>query len=501
MTILSVALARLRAQTLLSPLLALLAILLLTALVYMPSLDDWFIYHDYIHLGAASTHSAGDFAKRVLDPGDGGESLFNTGKLYRPTYYLTMLAEQRAFGLDNTFPYHLVNLSMHLLNIVLVWLIARKLTRSLLPSYVAALVYGLHPVYFDAVNWISAITEVLLATFSLAAIYLFIRSLEERGGLSGLFYLGSFVSAVLALGSREPGASLFFVLPAYYFLVHAPQDWRRPRAWLRFVPFFAVAAAYALMRFSVTRAVASGEGGNAVGTVGWHMFTNVFLFNGWTLVPILSDLGRWLPVVMGAAAILLMRVHERFFFHGGGAGRFVVLWWYAVAFTYSTAGWIRPLLAGRYLYMASAAFAILSGMFVVWLIDRLPIWLQALPGWRPSLAPVLRAVLPVAIVIAVIPPLAWGTLHHQGSMAETGRDSQALLTQLRETYPSLPAGSTLYVVDAPPALLFAGGPFFMTPAVQWYYPDVDTKVVAEDEVAQIASSMGDDDRILFFERE
>jgi len=47
----------------------------------------------------------------------------------------------------------------------------------------------------------------------------------------------------------------------------------------------------------------------------------------------------------------------------------------------------------------------------------------------------------------------------------------------------------------------AGGPFFMTPAVQWYYPGVETKVVARDEVAAIESSMGDQGRILFLERE
>ena len=67
--------------------------------------------------------------------------------------------------------------------------------------------------------------------------------------------------------------------------------------------------------------------------------------------------------------------------------------------------------------------------------------------------------------------------------------------------PSLPAGSTLYVVDAPPARLFAGGPFFMTPAVQWYHPGVETKVVGPHAVAEVQSSMGDQNRILFFERD
>lgn len=475
-------------------LLALPAILILTAVVYSPALDDWFIYHDFIHLGAAATHSAGDYATRVLDPGDGGESLFNTGRLYRPTYYLTMLLEYKAFGLADAFPYHMVNFSLHLLNIVLVWLIARKLTGSQLATNTAALVYGLHPIFFEAPIWISAITEVLLATFFFGSLYLFMRSLETRGLLSGLLYGGSFVAALLALGAREPGVSLFVVLPAYYFLVHAPEEWRQPRAWLRFVPFFVVLGGYAIMRYSITRDVATGEGGNAVGEVGWHMFTNVFLFNGWMLVPIFSSLGRWLPVVMGFAAILLMRVHERFFFHGGRVGIFLVVWWYAVVFVYSTAGWVRALMAGRYLYMASGAFAILAGLTVLW-------GLGLVRRWQPNLLPLARVAVPVALVALVAPALTWGTLHHMGNFSDGSRDSQLFIEQLRDTYPSLPEGSTLYVVDPPFTLLFAGGPFFLTPAVQWYYPGVEAKNITAEEAADIASVMDDQDHIIFYDRQ
>ena len=491
MSVLGLSLARPRTLADWASLLALPAVLILTAVVYSPALGDWFMYHDYIHLGAAATHSAGDYAKRVLDPGDGGESLFNTGRLYRPTYYLTLLLEYKAFGLSSAFPYHMVNFSLHLLNVVLVWLIARKLTRSSLASNTAALVYGLHPIFFEAPIWISAITEVLLATFAFIALYLFMRSLEVRGMLSGLFYVGSLVSTVLAVGAREPGVSLFLILPAYYFLVHAPEDWRRPRAWVRFAPFFAVLGAYAILRFSITRDVASGAGGNAVGSVGWHMFTNVFLFDGWMLVPIFSSIGRWLPVALGFAAILLMRVHEEFFFRRGRAGRFVVVWWYVVVFVYSTAGWVKPLMAGRYLYMASGAFAILSGLVVVWGLDLVR-------RFRPDLRPLAGVVVPVALIVLVAPALSWGTLHHERTFSDGARDGQLFLEQLRDTYPSLPEGSTLYVVNPPPTLLFAGGPFFLTPAVQWYYPGVEAKNITAERAAEIAKTMSGQDHIIYY---
>jgi len=496
MMIFSVALARARAQTPLIPLLALLAILLFTALLYMPSLDDWFVFHDYIHLGAASTHSAGDYVKRVLDPTDGGQSLFDTGELYRPVYYLAFLAEYKAFGLE-PFGYHLVNLSLHLLNVLLVWLIASKLAHSRLVPAVAALIYGIHPAYIDAPAWISAITEVLLATFSLAAIYLFIRSLEGRGVLSGLFYLGSFVSAVLALGAREPGASLFLILPAYYFLVHAPQDWRRPSAWARFIPFFVVLAGWGLMRLGVSTAVASGEGASGVGKIGWHMFVNMFKFNGWAVVPVFSQVGPWVPAVGGIAAIALLRLSEQVLRRGSGGARFVVAWWYLALIAYSTqATW---LLTGRYMYFGMAAFAILCGMFVAWLAEAS--WVPVLPRlprlpW-PTLA---RAGVAVAVVVSVI-ILTWGMLHRQSTFSDYGEESQAFLDQLQETYTELPEGSTLYVVDPPASLLFVDDGLFLRPAVALYYPGVETKVVAQDEVAEIVSSMGDDDRILFFERD
>jgi hypothetical protein len=491
---LSLSVARARAQMVLVPFVALPAILLLTALLYLASLNDWFVLHDYIHIKGITSTSVGDYAKRVLDPTDGGESLFDTGELYRPVYYLALLAEHKAFGLE-PFGYHLVNLSLHLLNVLLVWLIASKLARSRIVPAVAALIYGIHPAYIDAPAWISAITEVLLATFSLAAIYLFIRSLEERGVLSGLFYLGSFISVVLALGTREPGAALFLILPAYYFLAYRPADWRQPSAWARFIPFFAVLAAWALMRLSVAGAVASGEGASGVGKIGWHMFVNMFKFNGWAVVPVFSQVGPWVPAVEGIAAIALLRLSEQVLRRGSGGARFAVAWWYLALIPYSTqATW---LLAGRYMYFGMAAFAILCGMFVAWLAEAS--WVPALPRlprlpW-PTLA---RAGAAAAVLVSAV-ILSWAMLHRQSTFSEYGEESQAFLNQLQETYTDLPEGSTLYVVDPPGSLLFAGDGLFLRPAVGLYYPGVTVSNLGHDQLSEVADSFGDQDYVFTYE--
>jgi hypothetical protein len=62
----------------------------------------------------------------------------------------------------------------------------------------------------------------------------------------------------------------------------------------------------------------------------------------------------------------------------------------------------------------------------------------------------------------------------------------------------LPAGSTLYVVDPPKVLLFAGGPFFLTPAVQWYYPGVVAKNISPEELPDIQASLGENDHVLIY---
>lgn len=488
MNIPSPILARPRAAIALAPLVVLALALLLTFLLYVPSLDDWFIFHDFVHINGAAHTDTGTFLEKIFDPSDGGESIFNTGKLYRPLYYLTFLANYKLFGLE-PFGYHLENVLLHVLITFLVWLFARKLTRSEVAATVAALVYGIHPVYMDVPAWVTNINEIEQAFLYIAGTYLFIRSLEATGRAQALSYVGSLLAAALALANRETGVGLFAVIPAYYFLAYRPQDWRQPRAWVRFVPYAVIIGAYAVTRLTVLGSVASGEGSTGVGKLGWHMFINVFKFSGWTWVPIFNVDSLWIKVAQGVAAIATIRMTEHFLVKGGGAGRFAAAWWYLAMIPYTTQE--TYLLGGRYLYTPMIGFAIMAGL----LAASLP---QIVVGWRPALANWAWAAAGGGVLV-VAGVFSWGTVHRELNYASNGRESHALISQLHEEHPTIAPGTIVYVVDPPRSMLFADVPLYLAPAVHLFYPQVaDVKNLSRAKYNELAAGLAND-VVLFYQ--
>ena len=86
------------------------------------------------------------------------------------------------FGVD-PLPYHLANLSFHLLNVTLVYATARRLFGDRGTAWAAAVLFGASAIAFTPVHWATGFTEILAATFALAALWLY---LEARGaGLAG----------------------------------------------------------------------------------------------------------------------------------------------------------------------------------------------------------------------------------------------------------------------------------------------------------------------------
>lgn len=103
---------------------------------------------------------------------------------YRPLLYLTFLFDKYAWGISASFM-HLENVFLHLCNSLLVFRITRHLLRRdgkegrFLPL-TAALLFAFHPVNTEAVNWISARSDVLAGFFVLCALYFFVLARERR---------------------------------------------------------------------------------------------------------------------------------------------------------------------------------------------------------------------------------------------------------------------------------------------------------------------------------
>lgn len=130
----------------------------------------------------------------------------------RPLLKLTYLANWTAGG--GLFGFHLVNISLHAANTLLVFLIARRMTEGRgtdgVPAcgtvpFLAALLFAVHPVQTEAVTYVSGRSMSLMAFFYLAGLLSYVRG--TTGG-KGWLYVVSPVLYVLAVLSKETALTL-----------------------------------------------------------------------------------------------------------------------------------------------------------------------------------------------------------------------------------------------------------------------------------------------------
>lgn len=149
-------------------------VIIATLFVYMPSLKNGFMYgwDDGLYI-------EDPFVKNLT-----GESIghffssFYLG-MYQPLAVLSISMNGQG-GSDAALPYHLTNLFLHIVNIVLVFYLFRKLTNKLLPTVIAALLFGIHPMHVEAVAWISARSTLLFTLFYLLALIFYLRSFDKN---------------------------------------------------------------------------------------------------------------------------------------------------------------------------------------------------------------------------------------------------------------------------------------------------------------------------------
>jgi Flp pilus assembly protein TadD len=206
------------------------ALLALTVIVYWPVKQAGFIWDDDDHVteNPAMTSPAG--LVKIW-------SSLSVSRYY-PLTLTTFWVQRRLWGL-NPLPYHAVNVVLHGLNAILIYLTLRRL--QVRPAWVAAAIWAIHPVNVESVAWITELKNVQSGTFFFLALLTFLR--YERTGSRG-WYTGSIGCAVAAVLSK----SSTVILPLALLLC---AWWQRRRItrrdWLRIAPFFLIALPMALL--------------------------------------------------------------------------------------------------------------------------------------------------------------------------------------------------------------------------------------------------------------
>ena len=211
------------------------------ALVYGNTLENGFHYddehsiQDNIHL-----RDLGNIPRFFTDPG-----LFSVDAqkgMYRPLL-LVSYAANYALGGYQVRGYHLVNILLHGINAALVWWLARLFLGGYRPALIAGLLFALHPLGSEPVNYISSRSESLAACFYLLSLALFIR--YGKGQHWG-WLAASQGALALGLLSKAVVITLPLAVLLYDFLFLSKRRWDvlLKKAPSRHAPYWLIAAGY-----------------------------------------------------------------------------------------------------------------------------------------------------------------------------------------------------------------------------------------------------------------
>ena len=224
----------------------------LAVLVYLNTLDNPFVYDDFrLIVENSSLLNAGDLQSVIVRD--------ITRPIVNVSYAIdTMLWGRRPVG------YHLTNVVLHAVNVVLVYWVAFLLSEdrrrqlhqtigaaasSATIAFATASVFALHPMMTQAVGYISGRSEVAYSVFFLLAFLAGRRWLLDGGKRWWAACIGLWIVAML---TKETASMLSFVLLAYDWLL-LDTDWaKRRRRFLRLgLPLLAVTFAAGAGRLAI----------------------------------------------------------------------------------------------------------------------------------------------------------------------------------------------------------------------------------------------------------
>jgi tetratricopeptide (TPR) repeat protein len=352
--------------------------LFLTLLTFLSTVRFEFIYDDLSQIVSNPHVQSWHYLRSYFTEQVWGHLYPNQpGDYYRPVFLLWLLSNHTLFGLRPA-GWHATALLLHLLTTALVYLLARKLTKDRIGAAMAALFFGLHPVHIEAVAWVSAVCEPLMAAPLLGSFLCYLKQRETQRG-KRLWQAASLVGFLVAVLVKETALVLPAIIAAYEWLFPADEAQAQgsmtaglPSRMARAVgPFVLLLAGYLAVRFHVLKGLGRPSGENPVAAVlltwpsllwfylkqlVWPVKISAFYDTPWVHSPGLgSFVLPFLAVASVVAALYFWARRSRLV-------AFSALW---LAFTMLPPLWgVRyfsesELAHDRYLYVPSIAFTVL----------------------------------------------------------------------------------------------------------------------------------------------
>ena len=404
---------------------ALMAAFVLGAVVllsYQPSFRIGFYLDDYYNIERAGRIEWADALRQLFDPR--AQTLW-----YRPLQGLQFFIEYQILG-GNSNAYHLVSIVYHAINVLLLYVLAWRVSKRWLVGFVTALFYATFSVYISGVVWIG-IVEPLLGVFYLASILCWWLYLENP---QGRYYILALVTLILALMAKQTALTLpiIFFLMDRLMLRHAISFADLVR---RYIPFGITAAAFAFLQYiAPSTSVFTGTFGWKLGasmlSILWEYMT--LLFVPWGLFPSIDlnppTVGNILTYAWSALVLILIGVVT-----WRTKSRLLLV---LSIFTFITLVPVLPFpfLEHRYAYLPIISIAVILGLVFMQLYGR---W-----GQRAHFS------IGASFVCAVIVfGNGWALNESVASAADWARTLRVPYRDIERQNPTFPKDTLLYFID------------------------------------------------------
>ena len=116
---------------------------------------------------------------------------------WQPLTWLSFVMDYQLFGL-NAGGYHIVNLLLHTVNSLLLFLILNRMTHALWKSAFVAALFALHPLHVESVAWIAERKDVLSAFFWMLTMGAYVLYAEKPGVKKYLLTIVFFALGLMA---------------------------------------------------------------------------------------------------------------------------------------------------------------------------------------------------------------------------------------------------------------------------------------------------------------
>ena len=212
-----------------------LTIIIACCVAYIPAMKAGFIWDDDVYV----TNNP------LLTTPGGLYLIWTSGTItsqYFPLTYTTFWFEYRLWGF-NPVGYHVVNIAIHIINSLLLWLVLRRL--SVPGAWFASAVFALHPVQVESVAWVTERKNLLMLLFSLLSVLCWLKFVfdNKTGQKATLLYVASLLLFALALFGKATACTFPAAMLLILWLKRVPLSARRI---LQIVPFFIMAVGMGL---------------------------------------------------------------------------------------------------------------------------------------------------------------------------------------------------------------------------------------------------------------